>query len=1340
MDKEYADIGDEITYTIEVTNTGNVDAQNIIITDSIPSGTSYVANSLSINGALNGSNPEDGISLVNPIIPGGIATIIFKVLVNEIPTPNPILNKAEIEYSYKVDPTSTNSTMKNGETNEVQTQVNQADLIGENGENFVKSVDKEYVTLGEEITYTILVSNTGSANANNVVIKDIISSGGIYIANSLTIDGIESSENPEIGIVLIDPIVPSDIVVIDFKVLIEEIPLPNPILNKASIDYDYKVDPTSDIDKAISGESNIVETLVSKADLIGETGENFIKLVDKEYVDIGDEITYTLVIKNTGNVDANSVKIIDSIPSGASYIANTLIIDNVPNSSNPEMGIILSNPISSGQTILIKFKVLVEELPVLNPMVNEAELEYNYTIDPQNPNSEFEKGKSNEVLTKVNNAELVGENGENFIKAVDKEFADIGDELTYEIMIGNTGNVNANNVVIQDTIPISTSFVNGSLKINGVASSINPEEGIELINPIEPNQIVELIFKVVVEEIPVTNPIENKAQIEYNYTVNPNQPNGVKKIGETNNVETLVKAAIIGKDNVAKFANKDETVAGDIIEYQILIENIGNIEAKNIIVTDSLPKGVSFINNSVKIDGNPTTKNPVTGIEIEMLLGNDDMLITFDVKVLDDIVEDSLKNTAIINYEYEVEPNKEPIKKEVLTNEVIVDILVPSIEIIKIADRKAGIVGDIIRYTITSINTGDVELFDVIIQDELQIDLKYIGNLTINKILVINADIEDGVNIGTLEVNEINNISFDVEIVNIPTSEKIVNYANAAFDYKVDKKKFEGFEISDEVVIDVFNPDFEIIKEVDDEILIVDDIFTYTVKIKNTGNIILEDFILSDSIPSELNLIDIKLDGVSISGDLEYGINIGDIEVAQVRIVEIVLQGIKMLNDFENIVKGIGHSSPDINKPSSKLEKEATANKRINVYKAGMTLEKLAKVTYSVVGDEFEYNILVTNIGNIKLGENGLYEIIIYDELDSNLLFIEGSLKIDNIPMQNISIAGGINIGELNIGHSKVVSFKVKVLSDDKNIVQNCATSEYKFILPNENFIRCEKTKSNIVEVCIKRVNLNITKEADVTEVGLDDVITYTITMFNDGNLKASNIIFKDILDYNIEFVEGSFRVEDRKINVIDIESGINIGSLDILESIKISYKTIVISTNCSGKIENKVNAQFNYSFPDGSCGVKDFEDTEATNIINSRISTFKQLSIESNLELPIDKPSIETINEINGKINILGCHIVETSKGTSQEGQRLTGYKLIVRACLDVIFNYTSLTETQAVHSAHYKIPFSHFVILPKNFIVGSTINAEGEIEDIYYKLYDKRKIFTNATLLLDIKVGNCN
>ena len=87
-DKQFANVNDIITYTTTLTNSGNTLASNVVFTDVIPNGASFIPNSVTVNGnTFPNTNPASGVA-IDPINPNANTTISFQVIVNSIPSPN----------------------------------------------------------------------------------------------------------------------------------------------------------------------------------------------------------------------------------------------------------------------------------------------------------------------------------------------------------------------------------------------------------------------------------------------------------------------------------------------------------------------------------------------------------------------------------------------------------------------------------------------------------------------------------------------------------------------------------------------------------------------------------------------------------------------------------------------------------------------------------------------------------------------------------------------------------------------------------------------------------------------------------------------------------------------------------------------------------------------------------------------------------------------------------------------------------------------------------------------------------------------------------------------------
>lgn len=82
VDKAYAVVGDNLHYTTVITNTGSLLKSDLVFTDPIPAGTSFVAGSVKIDGAAYPAyNPQTGFPLPDLAV-GQSVTVEFDVKVN----------------------------------------------------------------------------------------------------------------------------------------------------------------------------------------------------------------------------------------------------------------------------------------------------------------------------------------------------------------------------------------------------------------------------------------------------------------------------------------------------------------------------------------------------------------------------------------------------------------------------------------------------------------------------------------------------------------------------------------------------------------------------------------------------------------------------------------------------------------------------------------------------------------------------------------------------------------------------------------------------------------------------------------------------------------------------------------------------------------------------------------------------------------------------------------------------------------------------------------------------------------------------------------------------------
>lgn len=295
------------------------------------------------------------------------------------------------------------------------------------------------------------------------------------------------------------------------------------IPNTANVTYEVATNGNGDIihNTIESNEANIV-IFVNRADVvIGKT-------VDHAFAQTNDVLTYTLTLTNPGSVAANNVVIMDAIPNGTTYIANSL----VGATGTPPI-LSLNAPLPAMGSAVITYRVLVgDTIPNPNPVSNQASSTFTYTVEPNKPNGVSGNSISNVAQTQIRIAKLIA------IKSVDKTISYIGDIITYKIALKNTGNVNADNVIVTDLLPTGVKFVVGSLVVS-VPYSGTLASGILLTNPIAAGQSVLLSFKAKVDTMPIPNPIANQANVSYAYTLDPNDP-AIVTTSKTNATNTVI--------------------------------------------------------------------------------------------------------------------------------------------------------------------------------------------------------------------------------------------------------------------------------------------------------------------------------------------------------------------------------------------------------------------------------------------------------------------------------------------------------------------------------------------------------------------------------------------------------------------------------------------------------------------------------------------------------------------------------------------------------------------------------------------------------------------------------
>lgn len=146
---------------------------------------------------------------------------------------------------------------------------------------------------------------------------------------------------------------------------------------------------------------------------------------------------------------------------------------------------------------------------------------------------------------------------------------------------------------------------------------------------------------------------------------------------------------------------------------------------------------------------------------------------------------------------------------------------------------------------------------------------------------------------------------------------------------------------------------------------------------------------------------------------------------------------------------------------------------------------------------------------------------------------------------------------------------------------------------------------------------------------------------------------------------------------------------------------------------------------------------------------SWTELSIPENLVLPREKPDIEQILSANVAVKIIKTKVIvtpSTEQTPNFEGKLLTGRKLIIGGELCQSITYTADFYSQPVHSVHFVVPFSAYIVIPKKIRILNEItcceksidslfvnyHVKACVEDVFIQEINKRQIFKNILLFL--------
>ena len=203
-------LGDNINITLSIINKGIVSANDVTLFNNVIPNSSFLNNSLYLNGTnifLN-NLPVGGLNLGN-IPPNSAVVIEYSIFFYNSPFKNPIYASVDIKYDYLDNGNNRKFNTINSKSNQIVVLKNPLEYVN-------LYVNKETAVSGDVVKYTIILQNTGKIVANNMQLEDLLPNGLTYVEESLTINDINIGGDLNSPI-SIPNLYPNNVAIITFK-------------------------------------------------------------------------------------------------------------------------------------------------------------------------------------------------------------------------------------------------------------------------------------------------------------------------------------------------------------------------------------------------------------------------------------------------------------------------------------------------------------------------------------------------------------------------------------------------------------------------------------------------------------------------------------------------------------------------------------------------------------------------------------------------------------------------------------------------------------------------------------------------------------------------------------------------------------------------------------------------------------------------------------------------------------------------------------------------------------------------------------------------------------------
>lgn len=1176
------DIGDVVTFTINLSNLGAVDATGVSVENLVPSGFGSIT---AINNGGTFSFITDKVTWTGLSVPLGTNTTVLTFDATVL-TPTGTLGEfthiAEVtasgQFDYDSTPNNDDGDQSEDDEDAITVAPQQADLsltktiVGGNTSPYV----------GEEISFEITVTNDGPDNATNVRVVDQLQSGYSFVSYTAT----AGTYNAGTAFWDIGTLANGASETLTINVIVNDT---GNHTNTSQVWQSDAYDLDSTPGNGVSSEDDqgdVSVTPVAVVDL------SLTKVIDKAPPLVSDNVMFTLTVSNAGPSDATSVEVTDVLPSGFTYVS-----DNGGGDYDNVSGIWDVGTLTNGSSTSLS--ILANVNPTGN-YTNVAEITGHDQFDSDSSPNNNVPGEDDQDEVVVNPNPVVDIS---VTKTVDDLIPNVGDQIIFTVTVQNDGPSDATNLVVTDVLASGYDLVSANTS-NGTYNSVN---GSWTIGSLASGASETLT---ITTDILSSGNYANTAELTGLSEMDVDSTPGNNSEAEDDQ-QTLTPVPLPISDLLLrKSVDKLSPFVGENVIFNINITNLGPSDVSGVQVMDLLPLGYTYVSNSRTAGA----YNPTTGIwELNNVIPNG-VTETLNIVATVNPTGDYFNVAEVISSSND-DPNSTPNNNNVFENDQdsagTIPIPAADVTLSKTVDNEFPDVSDTVTFTLTLTNEGPSDAFALVVEDILPSGYTYVsddaggfydinsgfwnvGNLTAGSNAVLNM---------VVQVNASGDYLNRAELVNSAIPDPDSSPGNN--DPSEDDQDEQGAKPRHVTDISITNTADNLSPSAGDQLV-------FTITVNNAGPNNATGLVVEDVLATGYGFVAATA-SVGTYDELVGSWDIGNLNSgtwATLQITAVVLPN----GDYRNTAELIAldtydpDSTPNNNVPS---EDDQATVVPVPDGLADLSLTKIVDNATPNVGDVVRFTISITNDG-----PTDATGVVVTDVLPESYTY------------QSHTATAGVynpNTGLWNVNRT---IFNQNVETLELLAVVNVPTGQ-----PDEYLNTAEITASNFADpdsnpnqgiatddfldgvddddeasafVVPQTTDLAITKVVDRMEPNIGDEVVFSITVTNQGNVPATNIGIEEQLPNGYRLISSSATVGqydanggfweldtlqvsetaqlDLNVAVLDFEDYLNTASLAFVDQLD----TNAANDSAEAFVEPTCLVVYNEFSPNGD-GVNDF-------------------------------------------------------------------------------------------------------------------------------------------------------